>query len=163
MDNNQVVEMVAPVDTVICIDRSLPLNYPPWVLTVMHQELIGTGPPQYDLSQIELWFHDRQRGDCRGRHEKVDGNDVYKCLKSSDMLKSCLNLADGEEIKKKGVVVFEQFFGIQDVFLWQSVVRNGAGFLLTPYLFEFCGDTSIGWRYLHTLWDIGSPAAHFAA
>jgi hypothetical protein len=32
--------------------------YPEWVTKVMHPELEGTGPAEYDLAKVEQWFPD---------------------------------------------------------------------------------------------------------
>jgi hypothetical protein len=84
--------------------------YPEWVTKVMHPELEGTGPAEYDLAKVEQWFPDEQK---RG---VMVGNRIYEHLKSINMLDSCLGLRDLEEIQKKGVAFFREPFKGKVVF-----------------------------------------------
>src|ERR1700688_2132013 len=101
-----------PLDTIIRVDRSVRPVYPEWVKKVMHPELEGTGPAEYDLAKVEQWFHDEQTKDG------MVGNRIYEHLKSNNMLDSCLGLRDLEEIQKKGVTFFREPFKGKVVFGW---------------------------------------------
>ncbi|MBI2439609.1 MAG: hypothetical protein HYV45_03375 [Candidatus Moranbacteria bacterium] len=147
----------APLDTLIRVDRSVPLVYPNWVKTVMHPELELTGPVEYDLGTIDPWLHDGQKN---GRY--MEGHKLYEYLKNKKMLESCLSLRDGEEIQKKGLAVFRKFFHGKAVFLWKSVVRSRHGNLFVPSLY---GDDEVvvHWHCLDNGWNDGHPALRFAS
>jgi len=146
-----------PLDTIIRVDRSVRPVYPDWMKKVMHPELEGAGPSEYDLATVEQWLHDDQKKGV------VVGNRIYDHLKKTDTLKTCLGLRDGEEIKKKGIEVFRKFFGGKAVFLWASVVRRRGGFLDVPCLIGDGGGVVVYWRWLDVGWLGSSPAARFAS
>lgn len=145
-----------PLDTIIRVDRAVCPVYPDWMKKVMHPELEGAGPSEYDLTTIEQWLHDDQKKGV------VVGNRIYDHLKETDTLKDCLGLRDGEEIKKKGTEVFRKFFGGKAVFLWASVVQRRNGRLHVPYLIEDGGGVVVYWDWLDDDWSGRDPAAHFA-
>ena len=146
-----------PLDTIIRVDRSVRPVYPDWMKKVMHPELEGAGPPEYDLATVEQWLHDDQKKGV------VVGNRIYDHLKKTDALKTCLGLRDGEEIKKKGIEVFRKFFGGKAVFLWASVVQHRYGYLYVPYLIGRDGGVVVGWYWLDNDWHDRNPAARFAS
>lgn len=144
-------------DTTIRVSRSIRPVYPDWVDKVMHPELENTGPSEYDLGKVELWLHNKQK-----KGGVVKGKSIYQYLKKNDMLKTCLGLADGEEIQKKSIVVFQKLFGNKSVFLWKSVVcaRDGR---VVPYLGEHGSRVVVFWRWLYVGWDGVDPAARLAS
>lgn len=117
-----------PLDTVICVDRSIRPVYPEWVKTVVHPELESTGPAEYDLGTIDLWLHPEQKNSC------IEGFRIYEYMGKRRMLEGCLSLRDGEEIQKKDPAVFQKFFGGKLVYLWKSIVQDRAGHLHVPFL-----------------------------
>lgn len=145
------------LDTVIRVDRTVKPVYPDWMKKVMHPELEGAGPSEYDLATVEQWLHDDQKGNW------VKGQRIYDHLKKTDTLKTCLGLRDGEEIKKKGIEVFRKVFGKNGVFLWASVVQDRGGYLHAPYLFGYGGEVVALWLWLGRDWYYSSPAARFAS
>ncbi len=147
-----------PLDTIIRVDRAVRPVYPDWVKKVMHPELEGAGPSEYDLATVELWLHDSQKGG-----NWLNGQGIYGHLKSNNMLDGCLGLADGLEIQKKGVAVFRKFFGGKAVFLWKSVVPYRDSDLNVPYLIEVGGEVVVRWGWLDDGWLDGHPAARFAS
>ncbi len=146
-----------PLDTIIRVDRSVRPVYPDWMKKVMHPELEGAGPSEYDLATVEQWLHDDQKKGV------VVGNRIYDHLKKTDTLKTCLGLRDGEEIKKKGIEVFRKFFGGKAVFLWASVVRGRVGGLRVPCLVGRGGEVVVDWDWLAYDWFAYYPAARFAS
>ncbi|MDE2021730.1 MAG: hypothetical protein KGI71_02290, partial [Patescibacteria group bacterium] len=125
---------------------------------VMHPELEHTGPAEYDLTKVEQWLHDGQKDG-----KTMRGNAIYEHLKSNDMLDSCLGLADGLAIQKKGIAVFRKHFGGKAVFLWRSVVLNRDGNLFVPYLYEHGDAVALDWDWLGLDWDGNFPALRFAS
>lgn len=155
-----------PPDILIHVDRFICPVYPDWVKMAMHPELEPTGPVEYDLSTIDLWLHYKQKN---GGY--IQGNKLYEHLKDKKTLASCLSLRDGEEIQKKGLVVFRKFFGGKAVFLWKSIVqhRNGHlyvpfrnGHLYVPFLIEYNDEVAVDWYCLDNDWLL-SPALRFAS
>lgn len=144
-------------DLIIRVDRSLKPNYPDWMVKVMHPELELSGPAEYDLSQVERWFHDDQK--CGS----VVGNTIYKYLQEGDELSSCLNLQDGLAIQQKGIDIFRQLFPgkLIGVCLWGSVVQNHRGHLSVPYLFGFGGEVVLDWDWLVNRWNPSLSALRF--
>ncbi len=148
----------APLDTLVRVDRSIRPVYPDWVKTVMHPELEPTGLAEYDLTSVAPWLHDGQKN---GRY--MGGNKLYEYLKEKKMLESCLSLRDGEEIQRKGLAVFRQFFQGKEAFLWKSVVQDCNGNLDVPYLCEHRGKVVVFWNWLGNDWIDSKPALRFAS
>lgn len=145
-------------DTIIRITRPVKPTYPDWVKKVMHPELEDVGPGEYDPASIDPWLHDGQRNGGR-----VEGNRIYEDFKRNDSLKICLGLRDGEEIQKKGIAVFRQFFGGKAVFLWKSLVLDSNGDLIVPFLYELGDEVVVSWGCLGSDFYDDSPAARFAS
>ncbi len=145
-------------DTFIRVDRAASSTYPDWMKKMMHPELEHTGPAEYDLTKVEQWLHDGQKNG-----KTMRGNAIYEHLKSNDMLDSCLGLADGLAIQKKGTAVFRKLYGGKAVFLWRSVVLSRDGGLYVPYLYERGDGVALSWRWLGNDWIGGYPALRFAS
>lgn len=143
------------LDLLVRVDRSVKPSYPDWLKKLMHPELERKGPAEYNLQEVELWLHDSQKNGV------VSGNDIYKCLKKTKALGSCLNLQDGLAIQKKGIAVFRKLFSGKAVFLWGSVVQFQGGGLRVPYLCGNGGEVVVRWRWLDLDWIAGDPALRF--
>ncbi len=159
-DPQSLTKVKAEPGSILRVDRSVRPQYPDWVDKVMHPELENTGPKRFDLGRVRdnLWLHDGQKNGGR-----VTGQVIYDYLKSTDTLKTCLGLRDGEEIRKKGIKTFRKYFGGKAVFLWKSIVRNRSGSLSVPYLFEYVGQVVVYWNWLDFGWFDTNPAARFAS
>ncbi|MES3005966.1 MAG: hypothetical protein V4664_03405 [Patescibacteria group bacterium] len=144
-----------PLNTLIKVDRTVKPVYPDWVKDVLHPDLEANGPAEYDLANVDQWLHDKQK---TGR---IVGNDLYAHLQKEDMLKTCLTLRDGEEIRKNGIEAFRKFFKGKALFLWGSVVRRRGGSLRVPYLCDDGGGVVIFWDWLGSDWDDSNPAGRF--
>lgn len=143
------------LDFLIRVDRSVKPSYPDWMKKMMHPELEATGPAEYDLqTRVEQWLHDDQKNGV------VVGDTIYKHLKDTDALASCLNLQDGLVIKEKGIAVFRKLFAGKAVFLWGSVVR-GRGGLNVPCLCESGGKVVVDWHWLDSNFHSDYPALRF--
>lgn len=145
-----------PLDFFVQVDRSVKPSYPDWFKRVMHPELECAGPAEYHLQGVELWLHDDQKNGT------VEGNTIYKNLKKTKSLGSCLNLQDGLVIQKKGIAVFRKLFSGKAVFLWGSVVQRRYGNLIVPYLCEFDDKVVVRWYWLDDYWDSLNPALRFS-
>lgn len=148
------------VPNIIRVNRAIQPTYPGWMKAVLYPELESAGPAEYDLAKaVELWLHNYQKGGV------IEGNCLYQHLKDTGILKTCLGLQDGEEIRKKGVAVFRDIFEDKDVFLWKAVVLDDHNLLRVPYLCENYDEDEVvlRWRYLHLYWNTGHPAARFAS
>lgn len=153
------MEISAPLDTIVRVDRSIRPAYPEWVKDVLHPELELSGPAEYDLAKVESWLHDDQKNGKLVRGEKL-----YKHLKSDNTLDSCLSLADALAIQAKGIAVFREYFNGKVPFFWKSVVRNDDGHLRVPFLCESGGEFRLGWNWLDSAWhDVNYPALRFAS
>lgn len=129
-------EGIKPTSLSVYIRRSLDVYYPKWVHEVMHPELEFTGPTEYSLDTLDFCLHDTQKNG-----DGMRGYDLYEYLKKNKMLKSCLSLRDGEEIRHKGQDVFQKLFTGKALLLWKSAVKysHPAGFgLRVPYLYQMC-------------------------
>jgi len=151
-------EPEAKLDPIIRVDRSIRPSYPDWVKEVMHPELETVGPAEYDITKLEQWLHDGQKGG-----KWIEGNKIYAHLKKTDTLKTCLGLRDLEEIQKKGIAYFRKHFAGKAVFAWASVVRGRHGNLSVPYLYESGGLVVLGWRWLVIDWFSSYPALRHAS
>lgn len=147
---------VGPVaSTVITVNRSIPANYPLWVIKKLYPKLEATGPKQYVLGETRQWLHDDQKA------AGVRGNTIHQYLKQNDMIKDCASLRDLEEIQKKGIDVFRQHFKGKTLPGWKSVVRDRLRYLLVPCLFEQDDSVVLDWRWLFGGWGSSSPALLF--
>lgn len=149
-----------PLNTIIHVDRTQKPDYPSWLKKVMHPELEAQGPVEYDLANVEQWHHDGQKGG-----KWIEGNKIYARLKENDneLLKTCLTLRDGEEIKKNGVEAFRKFFKGKALFLWGSVVQSGDGYLYVPYLHDDGDEVVVSWGRLDYGWRDSYPAGRLAS
>ena len=147
-----------PINTLIRVDRTIKPVYPDWLKKVMHPELEAQGPAEYDLANVEQWLHDGQKNG-----KWIEGNKIYAHLKDNDLLKTCLTLRDGEEIKKNGVEAFRKFFKGKALFLWGSVVQNDDGVLYVPYLSGVGGKVVVRWLGLVYGWGVSNPAGRLAS
>lgn len=142
--------------SIVCVDRSIRPTYCDWTKKLLHLELEGTGPSEFDSSKLEHWLHDGQKdGKC------VKGKRIYEHLKANDLLKDCLGLRDLEEIEKKGITFFRALFKGEAFFAWKSVVRDHNGYLLVPYLCEYGGKVVLLWYWLVLIWHPDYPALRF--
>ncbi|HXK31237.1 MAG TPA: hypothetical protein VJZ94_00595 [Candidatus Paceibacterota bacterium] len=145
-----------PLDFIIRVDRSVRPTYPEWMKKVMHPDLEGTGPAEYDLQrQIEEWPHDDQKTGV------VSGNIIYKALKHDNALADQLGLADLFAIQVKGIAVFRKLFAGKAVFGWKSVVEDRCGHLYVPYLYEGGDGVVLYWSWLGSVWVSYNPALRF--
>lgn len=145
-----------PLDFIIRVDRSVKPNYPNWFKRLEHHELECSGPTEYNLQDgVEQWLHDEQK------RRLTPGNVIYKHLKDTNALESCLNLQDGLAIQQKGIAVFRKLFGGKAVFLWGSVVRGQDGNLNVPSLCELDGEVVVRWYWLGHNFLSGHPALRF--
>lgn len=143
-------------DNIIRIDRSIRPHYPEWVTRVLHPELETAGLVEYDLATVESWLHDGQKNDSQ-----MCGDQIYEYLKSNNMLASCLDLRDGQEIQKKGKIIFRNSFGGKSLFLWKSVVEF-EGDLRVPAI-PYGNEGVIWWVFLGFWWRHVDPAARFGS
>lgn len=146
------------IDSVIRVDRSIRPSYPDWMKEVMHPELESVGPAEYNISAVEQWLDDGQKG---GKY--IEGNKIYDHLKKTDTLKTCLGLRDLEEIQKKGITFFRKHFKGKAVFGWAGIVRDHDGSLYVPYLCESDGEVVLSRRWAAHDWDGYYPALRFAS
>lgn len=148
-----------PINTIIRVDRTVKPTYPDWKKKVMHPELEAQGPAEYDLANVEQWLHDGQKGGW------TRGDNIYAKLKENDndLLKTCLTLRDGEEIKKNGVEAFRKFFKGKALFLWGSVVQGDDGYLYVPSLNGDGVEVVVPWYRLDSYWDVNFPAGRLAS
>jgi hypothetical protein len=148
------VEKFVDLNPIVSVVRSTSLPYPFWVKEVMHPELENFGPTEYDISDVEEWFHDGQKGG-----KTIEGNKIYNFLKEIGDLKNHLGYRDLLEIKKKGNL-FRKRFGRKVVFGWRGVVLNQDDHLCVPAL-HYCGHMSLMWVWCNCDWYDDSPALRF--
>ncbi len=142
---------------IIHIDRTIHPTYPEWFKGLVKPELELAGPPEFDVSKFELWLHpDQVKGVAKG-------DVIFEYLKQNQMLESCLNLRDLEEIQKQGSDFFRRYFQSKAVFAWKSVARDRLGNLDVPYLFGSGGLVVVDWHWLGSGWGAGDPALRFAS
>lgn len=142
---------VSTLDFMIKIDRSAPVLYPDWVLEVLHPELEGEGPAEYNLDELFHFSHENESQEVGVDNNEIRGNDIYENFKKNGELVNNIGLADLLAIQAKGVEVFRQLFGNNVVFGWRSVVRGRLG-LLAPCLYEREGKVILKWGNLDHIW-----------
>lgn len=134
------IEVVEIAPNTIFVDRSVRPNYPSWMREVMHPELELTGSDRFDTDSLQV-----HRIQIEGF---FNGQVIYDQLKSENLLGSCLNIRDLEEIQKKGIAHFRRHFQGKEVFGWKSVLKNDSDSLTVPYLLEKRGQVIMEWRWL---------------
>lgn len=144
----------ADIDPIVRIERDKRIAYPTHIETVLHPELEYAGPAAYDLSKVELWT------DGRLVDGVATGFDHYKSLKDADMIGSCLDLRDGNEIVLKGLAAFRAHFAGKTLVLWKSVGRSSAG-TVVPTIYEEHDELVVYWAPLSAKWNARVPAARF--
>lgn len=145
-------------DSIVRVNRAVKPTCPGWMKGVLHPELEGTGPAEYNIANVEQWLHEGQKnGGC------VKGQKIYKHLKNNNMLESCLGLADLLAIQAKGIDFFRKHFAGKAVFGWKSVVWTRIGYLNVPCLYESGGKVYLDWYWLGNGWYGDNPALRFAS
>jgi len=148
-----------PLDTIICVDRSVDSVCLNLAKEVIHYKLGTVGPTKYDLVKVELYLHDDQKeGGC------MNGTKLYRYLEETDSLKNCLGFHDALKIQKKKIKVFRKVFGRgKTVFFWKSVARHPDYRLYVPFVSDGGNEVVVGWTRLDNNWDGSCPAARFAS
>ena len=151
-------------DSIIRVDRSILPSYPRFLLRqpIVMPEFETTGPSEFDLADIEPWIHPEQK------RVPVVAQTIWNVLADTGALRRCLNLRDGEEIQKKGLELYREFFAGRSLFLWKSIMINRhTRQLRIPYLFEYNAETEharlvIAWlATTQHLAGTNNPIAHF--
>ena len=141
---------------IVKVNRSIQPSYPDWMKSVVNPKLELSGPLEYDLQSIRLWYHDDQK-------DSTTGHRIYLQLQIENAFADCLGLADLLAIKAKGVKVFRSLFAGKQVCGWKSVIRSGNGDLHVPCLNAGNGKVVLSWRCLDGNWRAGSPALRFSS
>ena len=141
---------------IVKVNRSIQPSYPDWMKSVVNPKLELSGPLEYDLQSIRLWYHD-------GQKDSTAGHRIYLQLQIENAFADCLGLADLLAIKAKGVKVFRSLFAGKQVCGWKSVIRSGNGDLHVPCLNAGNGKVVLSWRCLDGNWRAGSPALRFSS
>lgn len=126
----------------IWVDRKVKPDYPDFVKKVLHPEFEANGPTEFDLSKVEQWLHRKQM-----KRGFIFAKSLHTYLRESDLLKTCLTLRDGEEIRKIDIKVFRRFFRKKHLYLWGSVVRDENDDLLVPFLHGQGSEIMISWQW----------------
>lgn len=143
------------LDFTVRVDRAAKPSYPSWLDKVMHPELEGTGPAEYDLSRdVEQRLHPDQLSG-------VKGNVIYKAFKRDNALDDQLGLSDLLAIQKMGIGVFRALFKGKSVFGWKSVVRDRVRDLRVPFLYGDGDEVVLGWSWLDLDCHSNNPALRF--
>ncbi len=153
-----ILEPEVEADSIIRVDLSIRPSYPDWVKEVVHPELEDIGPAEYDISAVEQWLHDGQKGG-----KWIEGTKIWAELNKPEILKDHLGLRDLEEIQKKGIAFFRKYFKGKGVFGWKSVVRRRFDHLHVSFLCEGCGKVILSWYSIEQVLYGDNPALHFAS
>ena len=152
-------------NTIIRVKR--PHVYPSWEPRLVHPELAGMGPAEYDLAALRVvpygpegsltvhHIYDRVRS-RKGLLGVLGFTDT-----SATGLRGCLDIADGLAIKEKGLEVFREFFSGRIVWLLRSTVNNWGTFG-APCLFESRGEVAMRFYSFGTGAPRDSVTAHYA-
>jgi len=127
---------------VVHVDRSILPVYGRWVTKLMHPELEGSGPTQFEARKLELWRHPKQNCGV------LTGTAIYEYMEEYKMVRDSLGLRDLEEIQRRGIAFFRLHFGGKAVFGWKSTVMYRDSELNVPYLAEDGDEVLQCWRML---------------
>ena len=142
-------EIVSPAQrgSIIHVDRSVCPPYPVWAKELIYPELAGTGPPEFDITRVELCLHDDQKAG-----ELIRGQVICDHLEVNKMLGECFDLSDLLAIQARGTVFFRRHFSDKGVFAWKSVVQDLTGRLFVPFLYVRRGQVVLFWHWLDLEW-----------
>lgn len=95
--------------------------------------------------RTELWFHEGQKG-----NRCMRGRVIYAYLQDIRLMASCVDLAELEAIKAKGIDFFRKHFAGKAIFGWRGI-QDGC----VPYLdlLEDGGKVLLNWRWVGSSWD----------
>lgn len=148
--------MTTDWNPIIRVDRSVCPEYPDFVKKAKHPEFELTGPTEFNVAELELWLHPKQKKGA------ISGNEIYEYLKTNKMLESCCNLADLRAIQARGIDFFRKHFAGKIIFGWGSVILNRDDDLHVPYLCGFDDEVRLGWIWLVDGWLSDRPALRHA-
>ncbi|MDD3531423.1 MAG: hypothetical protein PHV99_02440 [Candidatus Pacebacteria bacterium] len=149
--------MSESVTDIVHVDRSVPPVYPGLVRDVLHPELELTGPADYLLNNLTRYRYGAQK-----TYGQELGTTIYKHLKETNRLPSCLGLADLQTIQKFDLDVFRRYFAGEEVPGWKSAVRDLNGNRVVPYLIERHVGVVLEWGWFGGRWGSNGPAFRFA-
>jgi hypothetical protein len=128
-------------DTVVSVDRTIPAKIPEFVKSFSYPTLQDVGPDQYDLFQVQMWPDKKEVNVLHGNERTVlplnrhtPCNVLHCHLFESGLIDRCLNLQDGEMIRRKPRKVYVDAFGRKGVFLFKSMCRHTNGKFYVPYV-----------------------------
>ncbi len=142
--------------SIIYVDRTVAPVYSLSVKEVIHPELEKAGPEEFDVLKLERWLHEEQKG-----NKSIGGLNLYEHIKTQNMLESCLNFRDLEEIKKRGTKFFREHFNRQEIYAWKSVARDEDNSLIVPCLYETSDIVVFRLRQLRLLCGDANPVLRF--
>ena len=143
------------LDSMVCVDLTVPPLYPRWMHKVMHPELEATSREKFDPTILKRWSHPGQKNGL------VDGHIIYKHLEDTGMLADCLSLRELEEIQKKGIEFFRKRWRREAIFGWKSVIENKDGEQSAPCLVGKNGEVVFVWHWLDYVWRVGNVVLLF--
>ena len=124
-------------------------------LRPMHPELEVVGPAKFDVSKLLLFKHPKSGF--------IDANTEYERLKEKNMLKFCFGLYELYTFQdtKKGVVLFDKYFGSVALLGWKSVAKNKYdGKLYVPAL-TWNNGPMLYWYHFDQPWEDRLRIPHF--
>lgn len=97
------------MDPIIRVDRKI---FPVYgcVGRWKHPALQCTGPAEFNVEKLEFWLHPDLDKIINGQPKSISGTDIHLLFKGTGELERCLNIRDGEEIKKRGIDFFRKYF-----------------------------------------------------
>jgi hypothetical protein len=148
-------------DPDICVDRSIRPTYPrfakrEWINSPEFIALEERGPAQYDVRTLRPLRCGWQQSD----NGEV-GEIIYLYLRSNGFLERCIGLHDLEAIQQKGINFYRKYFPGQEIFAWKSMVEEGHGCILVPYLYEKGSSIVLRFRSVGLKWHKNHPALLF--
>ena len=146
-------------DSIINVDRSKDIICPSFVKRLVKIPE-NTNPTTYNILDLELLFLEKQK------EKSVFGLQIYKEFKGKPkedkiLLKSCLDLNDGQAIIAKGPKFFDNVFNGYAVFLWRNIGIDKVGFKHVAYLASDGNNVFISWTRLMFKFHSNCPAIVF--
>ncbi len=148
----------------VIVNRAVLPTYPEcadedWLHAPDFKALEHSGPAIYNLSDLELWYHEQQKAPG----SSVSGQIVYNTLLYHSWHKRSLGLVDGLAIQTLGAEVYARYFPGLLIPLWRSVVLDKVGRLLVPKLIgPIGGVVLLLWCAIDLEWNKKMPAPLFS-
>jgi hypothetical protein len=133
--------MTASQDPLVSIDRTTPLNYPPWVKEIVHPKFWDAGPPGFDIREV------KQHRIPKHDPKVMDGKLIYDYELAKGLFTSTLGLREFNAIQRRGTEFFRAHVG-RLATSHKNAVIDLKGDMYVPFICTRAGLVLIDWCWI---------------